>query len=58
MKYKALQQGHLQSFYDRREYLCTKLFRQIEQDPCHKLTREMRSIMGRARAGCDDINSA
>ena len=38
MKYKeALQQGHLQSLYDRREYLCTKLFRQIEQDPCHKL---------------------
>ena len=37
-KYKeALQQGHLQSLYDRREYLCTKLFRQIEQDPSHKL---------------------
>ena len=38
MKYKeSLQQGHLQSLYDRREYLCTKLFQQIEQDPCHKL---------------------
>ena len=38
MKYKeALQQGHPHSLYDRREYLCTKLFQQIEQDPCHKL---------------------
>ena len=39
MKYKeTLQQGHLQSdTYDRRECLCTQLFRQIEQDPCHKL---------------------
>ena len=30
MKYKeALQQGHVQSLYNRQEYLCTKLFRQI-----------------------------
>ena len=37
LKYQeALEQGHLQSLYDRREYLCTKLFRQIEQDSCHK----------------------
>ena len=37
MKYKeALQQGHLQSLYEN-IILCTKLFRQIEQDPCHKL---------------------
>ena len=38
MKYKeALEQGHLQSLYDGQKYLCTKVFRQIEQDPFHKL---------------------
>ena len=38
MEYKeTLKQEHLQLLYDRREYLCTNPFRQIEQNPCRKL---------------------
>ena len=38
MKYKeALEQGHLQSLYDRRENRSVRLFEQIEKDPNHKL---------------------
>ena len=54
MKYKeALQQGHLQSLYDRREYLCTKLFRQIEQDPCHKL----KTLLPNSNTGVDSLRT-
>ena len=38
MRYReALEQGNLQSLYDRRECLCKKLFEQIEQGHSHKL---------------------
>jgi hypothetical protein len=44
-RYKeALEQGHLQSLYDRREYSCIKLFEQIEQDPSHKLKNLLPSL--------------
>jgi glycosylphosphatidylinositol transamidase (GPIT) subunit GPI8 len=44
-RYKeALEQGHLQSLYDRREYSCIKLFEQIEQDPSHKLKNLIPSL--------------
>ena len=50
MKYKeALEQG----LYDRREYLCTKLFRQIEQDPCHKL----KTLLPNLNTGVDSIRT-
>ena len=50
MKYnEALQQG----LYDRREYLCTKLFRQIEQDPCHKLE----TLLLNLNTGLDSIRT-
>ena len=34
---EALLRGHQELLYDRREYLCTRLFEQIEQDQNHKL---------------------
>jgi glycosylphosphatidylinositol transamidase (GPIT) subunit GPI8 len=41
---EALEQGHLQSLYDRREYSCIKLFEQIEQDSSHKLKNLLPSL--------------
>ena len=44
-RYKeTLEQGHLQSLYDRREYSCIKLSEQIEQDPSHKLKSLLPSL--------------
>ena len=55
MKYKeALQQGHLQSLYDRREYLSEyKLFRQIELDPYHKL----KTLLPNSNTGVDSLRT-
>ena len=54
MKYKeALQQGQLQSLYNRREYLCTKVFRQIEQHTCHKL----KTLLPNLNTGVDSLRT-
>jgi hypothetical protein len=41
---EALEQGHLHSLYDRREYSCIKLFERIEQDPSHNLKNLLPSL--------------
>ncbi len=45
MRYReALEQGNLQSLYDRRECLCKKLFEQMEQGHSHKLKNLLPSL--------------
>ncbi len=45
MRYReALEQGNLQSLYDRRECLCKKLFEQIEQGHSRKLKNLLPSL--------------